>query len=212
MALFQKIIKHTTGVDLEKIIPIPKPIDPNKPLIDLTPRSIKVKQRAAQREKQKKTEEILNDWVSGSGDMLHKLNQKNNQKEDAETKANDNFNNVLRSIPIAISEHFVDNKTPNIGDHLLVSRTGYTHHGIYIGGEEVIHYLLDCVTRSSLSEFANGSKIRILRDFDSPASYAPDEIVSRAKSRLYEDSYSVFSNNCEHFARWCRCNEFDSES
>ncbi len=27
-----------------------------------------------------------------------------------------------------------------IGDHLVTIRLGYTHHGLYIGGGEVIHY------------------------------------------------------------------------
>ena len=27
-----------------------------------------------------------------------------------------------------------------IGDHLVSSRTGYTHHGIYVGNGLVIHY------------------------------------------------------------------------
>lgn len=34
--------------------------------------------------------------------------------------------------------------------------------------------------------------------------YTPDETVARARSRLGETSYSILTNNCEHFAFWCK--------
>ena len=34
--------------------------------------------------------------------------------------------------------------------------------------------------------------------------YTPEETVARAKSRLGETSYSILTNNCEHFAFWCK--------
>lgn len=34
--------------------------------------------------------------------------------------------------------------------------------------------------------------------------YTPDETVARARSRLGESKYSLLSNNCEHFAIWCK--------
>ena len=34
--------------------------------------------------------------------------------------------------------------------------------------------------------------------------YSHKETVERALSRLGETDYSLFSNNCEHFAIWCR--------
>ena len=34
--------------------------------------------------------------------------------------------------------------------------------------------------------------------------YSPEETVARAKSRLGETSYNLFTNNCEHFAIWCK--------
>ena len=30
-----------------------------------------------------------------------------------------------------------------------------------------------------------------------------DTVVHRARSRMGEDRYSLFSNNCEHFCEWC---------
>ena len=34
--------------------------------------------------------------------------------------------------------------------------------------------------------------------------YSPEETVSRARSRLGETNYNLFTNNCEHFAIWCK--------
>lgn len=34
--------------------------------------------------------------------------------------------------------------------------------------------------------------------------YSPDETVERATGRLGEESYNLLSNNCEHFAIWCK--------
>ncbi|OOM14321.1 lecithin retinol acyltransferase family protein [Clostridium saccharobutylicum] len=34
--------------------------------------------------------------------------------------------------------------------------------------------------------------------------YSSDETVKRAKSRRDENSYNLVTNNCEHFAIWCK--------
>lgn len=34
--------------------------------------------------------------------------------------------------------------------------------------------------------------------------YTPAQTVARAKSRLGENQYSLPTNNCEHFALWCK--------
>lgn len=34
--------------------------------------------------------------------------------------------------------------------------------------------------------------------------YSPQETVNRAYSRLGETAYNLFTNNCEHFAIWCK--------
>lgn len=40
--------------------------------------------------------------------------------------------------------------------------------------------------------------------------YSPDEIVDRARSRIGEGSYKLFSHNCEHVAVWCVSGEEQS--
>jgi hypothetical protein len=34
--------------------------------------------------------------------------------------------------------------------------------------------------------------------------YSPEETVARARSRLGETNYNLLTNNCEHFAIWCK--------
>lgn len=92
------------------------------------------------------------------------------------------------------------------GDHLVVSRGLYSHHGIYAGNDQVIHYsgLSDGlqsgpVVRDTLSIFAKGEVV--VRDYDSPK-FVGLEVVRRAESRLGEDLYDVHSNNCEDFCSW----------
>ena len=34
--------------------------------------------------------------------------------------------------------------------------------------------------------------------------YSPEETVQRAESRLGERNYNIATNNCEHFAIWCK--------
>lgn len=94
------------------------------------------------------------------------------------------------------------------GDHLVVSRTFYTHHGLYLGDGKVIHYsgLADglragdiCIT--SLAAFAAKQHVtvrqHVTRVYDAQTS------IERAYSRLGEDKYNVITNNCEHFVTWC---------
>ena len=39
----------------------------------------------------------------------------------------------------------------------------------------------------------------------------PDIVVGRAESRLGENAYGLFDNNCEHFATWCKTGVHASE-
>ena len=106
---------------------------------------------------------------------------------------------------------------PALGAHLVTPRFGYAHHGIYIGNGKVVHYaglsrallLRGPVEEVSLDEFASGREVWIkLRPLPR---FAPDEIVTRARSRLGEDRYRLTSNNCEHFCEWCLSGESRSE-
>ena len=99
-------------------------------------------------------------------------------------------------------------RKPRVGDHLITARLGYTHHGVYVGKGEVIHYSgfhsglnSGPVVKTSIGEFANQSHVMV--NFLSKRKYAPSESVSRAFSKLGEAKYNLVSNNCEHFVNWC---------
>jgi hypothetical protein len=97
---------------------------------------------------------------------------------------------------------------PEVGDHLVSRRIGYSHHGLFVGDERVIHYAGNAqagvsgpVEEISLARFADGHKYYIKTHTD--RKYSPLESISRAKSRIGESNYCVWANNCEHFIGWC---------
>lgn len=87
-----------------------------------------------------------------------------------------------------------------LGDHIMVDRLIYQHHGVYVGNDLVIHYTQNGVKLSSLGEFSKGWRVYRCEH----ANMLPrDEIVRRAYERLGEDEYNVLTKNCEHFACYC---------
>lgn len=102
------------------------------------------------------------------------------------------------------------------GDHIYAGRpllgvVGYSHHGIYLGNQRVIHYAgyangfsgggSQKVEVIDLEAFLAGQVPQVRRY--PVRRYGREQVVGRAMSRLGEDRYSLFSNNCEHFAAWC---------
>jgi hypothetical protein len=95
-----------------------------------------------------------------------------------------------------------------LGAHLTTPRRGYVHHGIYAGAGRVIHYggfgrhfRRQPVEEVSLDEFTRG-RCLLVKPWVAPR-YTGAACVERARSRLGEDRYRFFSNNCEHFCEWC---------
>jgi hypothetical protein len=50
-----------------------------------------------------------------------------------------------------------------------------------------------------------------LQHYDNIPCYSNEETLQRAFSQLGQRGYSLFRNNCEHWARWCRTGEQYSE-
>ncbi|RIX59275.1 hypothetical protein D3P08_03730 [Paenibacillus nanensis] len=145
----------------------------------------------------RKVEVIANNIDSGFGTKVENFYK---SVEKIET----NFENISDAInPNKILERTIkERKEFKTGDHLYVQRVGYTHHGIYLGGEKVIHYLDDegiCI--HDLETFSRGVRVHVKNSY---VTYEPSRIVERAFSRIGEKNYNVVSNNCEHFANWCR--------
>ena len=97
---------------------------------------------------------------------------------------------------------------PQPGDHLVSPRTGYQHHGIYLGDHQVIHYQgvsagihSGQIAITTLAEFSQGRGYRI--QHHRSRVFNREESIDRAYSRLGEAHYSTLFNNCEHFVLWC---------
>ncbi len=102
------------------------------------------------------------------------------------------------------------------GTHLIVGRGLYTHHGIFVGRNRVIHYSgmgsglhKGCIESTSLETFLQGKQARV-RTYKKVHFRGP-EICRRARSRLGEDQYNLLFNNCEHFATWCATDRHTSK-
>lgn len=96
-----------------------------------------------------------------------------------------------------------------IGDHVMVSRGWYSHHGIYVGGYEVVHFsgglgpknkLNALIRKDHIDDFAEGAVVQVKEHNTSLSGW---DVAQRALSRIGEDGYDLFQNNCEHFVNWC---------
>lgn len=110
------------------------------------------------------------------------------------------------------------------GDVIKVAHTLYTHYGVYVetpDGSHVIHYTGEngpqdfngMIRETPISVFLNGAKEYRVCKFNSEqyrTIYSGEETVERARSKLGQHGYNVLTNNCEHFAVWCKTGEKES--
>jgi hypothetical protein len=116
---------------------------------------------------------------------------------------------VASVIDAALIEHTVGGQCGlPMGAHVITSRRRYLHHGIYVGGGNVVHYSgwargwhRGPVEEISLDQFRCGGTVWV--KCRRPYRFDPGEVIRRARSRVGEDHYRIFSNNCEHFCEWC---------
>ena len=101
-----------------------------------------------------------------------------------------------------------------IGDLIYVYRNHeilllpFKHYGIDCG-DTVIHYAdfgkYHQIICQPWNSFLQGGNYQY--EYDSNyqgVCYSPEIIIQRAKSRLGERKYDLWTNNCEHFVRWCK--------
>ncbi|HHU64368.1 MAG TPA: lecithin retinol acyltransferase family protein [Clostridiales bacterium] len=119
----------------------------------------------------------------------------------------DTYGNAIDSFAFGFQRAFLKPGAESfkMGDHLFSQRFAFTHHGIYVGDGQVIHYLLrKGIVKTSVEVFAEGMEVFVKDDTDSPISYTREGVVERAHKRLGERNYNLIFNNCENFVRWCR--------
>jgi Lecithin retinol acyltransferase len=103
------------------------------------------------------------------------------------------------------------------GDHILANRTLmlYTHHGIYAGGHTVINFTGEPTNKrgarireTTITEFKSGYPLLVRRYRAAVFTKEESLILARAISQRSLSgqwaNYWLPSNNCEHFATYCR--------
>lgn len=114
-------------------------------------------------------------------------------------------------------------KKPKRGDHIKVSRGLYSHHGIYVSDDEIIHFtgkdedsIFDWskpeVIATNLDYFLKGGVLEVKEYTDDEFCdlYSVDDIVRYARACLGDKGYNLVFNNCEHFANVCTLGRFRS--
>jgi len=103
-----------------------------------------------------------------------------------------------------------------IGSHLITSRNGYYHHGIYLGEYQVVHYSglysglhAGPIEVLTLQRFTSGQRLWVKSA--QQVRFEREEIIRRALSRVGENQYRLLTNNCEHFCNWCLYGESRSD-
>jgi hypothetical protein len=109
--------------------------------------------------------------------------------------------------PDRIARLLEADEVPTPGAHLVTPWMGYAHHGIYVGHGNVVHYgalMYDIIRKPveevSLACFSGGRPVFVITHAETCLDAA--EVISRARSRLGENKYRLWSNNCEHFCEW----------
>ena len=106
-------------------------------------------------------------------------------------------------------------REPKPGDVIWADRNvkglPYNHCGIYEGNNSVIHFSAPegleinqenaVIHRTTLDVFRDGCPLKII---DFPESFPAEETLRRARSRIGERDYDFTTNNCDHFATWCK--------
>ena len=104
------------------------------------------------------------------------------------------------------------------GAQVRVRRSGYYHHGIYIGNGEIVHFdgspneqdaAAVRVRRTGMEEFLRGGlpELRIYGRAERKLLRAADEIAAAALSAVGRGGYDYRTNNCEHFSNECAFGE-----
>ncbi|PKM89038.1 MAG: hypothetical protein CVU87_06255 [Firmicutes bacterium HGW-Firmicutes-12] len=133
---------------------------------------------------------------------------------------------IIRSLYNKYLENNSIDRKVRRGDVIGVPRMIYEHYGVYVGDDKVIEYTMAEnrlkleIRKTHIKHFLGGSTTFFILDceFKKPLKsapiiyrnkakrkvFSPEETVRRAESRLGEAQYNLISNNCEHFAVWCK--------
>lgn len=103
------------------------------------------------------------------------------------------------------------------GDHLRVRRLkgAYHHHGIDLGDGRVVHFSGEPlrwrdarVVCDALDDFCRGVQPEIVPHEGDTREV--EETIATALAHVGEAGYQLWTNNCEHFARYCKTGRRES--
>ncbi|CAF3297228.1 unnamed protein product [Rotaria sp. Silwood2] len=149
-------------------------------------------------------------------------------------EATKSFTHHEKHLKSTNKEKIIDIAQLKPGDHISFYKSDfyYAHHGIVHESSpnhiRLIHYfntaanVLNSLIKGSLylaevieSEWKltrnKDSEEIYVHHYDNMTCFSNEETLERAISNLGKRGYSLFSNNCEHWARWCRTGDSYSE-
>lgn len=99
------------------------------------------------------------------------------------------------------------------GDHIRVwSNWQVWHEAIFVSDDEVIEHAKPYeggkIRRVTLAQFQGDRSGHVVKH---QHCFPPDVVVERARSAIGRGRYGVLSQNCEHFARWCKAGRKQSK-
>lgn len=105
---------------------------------------------------------------------------------------------------------------PTYGSAIRVNRGLYSHYGIYVSDEHVIHFSAGAtedilsasesarIIDTNIDVFSKGDTVEtLIYDESNKPVRNPQEIVNFAYSMLGTGGYNLVTYNCEHFVNLC---------
>ncbi|MBV5346841.1 lecithin retinol acyltransferase family protein [bacterium] len=139
----------------------------------------------------------------------------------AGTPEHERFSNSIKTDVFSEShirrlDHVSSDVVVRSGSILRVGRFGFWHYGVYIGKDDVVHFTSphgdtsndNRVMRTRMAKFLSDAVEFEILAFPShiigKPIYTRANTRRRALSRIGKGNYSLFNNNCQHFAFWCK--------
>lgn len=108
----------------------------------------------------------------------------------------------------------------NRGDHIKIGRGFYSHHGIYIDRDQVVHFSGEPKRKNrsqievtTLEKFINGAKETHLKvvEYEEDTIFDAETTIQLALESLGDADYHIVFRNCEHFATYCKTGKRESK-
>ncbi len=106
------------------------------------------------------------------------------------------------------------------GDHIKIGRGFYSHHGIFIDRDQVVHFSGEPkqknqsqIEMTTLEQFINGAKetkVKIVA-YEADVVFDTETTIRLALESIGDSDYHIVFRNCEHFATYCKTGKHESK-